>query len=162
MYIILRQLPQPDILRGAGLACSSWRQVATDEPLLWRHIDLAAANEDAPPAWPWAAMGWLPMACAAVDRSASRCESFRGRVDFDFLLYLADKAPSLRSLEITSWFSTMDWFTTDQQQFVDGVIKKLPLLEKFVVSSGRFYGPVCRLSSTTARGSGRSTSAAAG
>ena len=31
------------------------------------------------------------MARAAVDRSAGWCESFRGRVDGDLLVYLADK-----------------------------------------------------------------------
>jgi hypothetical protein len=38
------------------------------------------------------------MARAAVDRSAGRCESFRGRADGEFLIYLADRyASSTRS-----------------------------------------------------------------
>ncbi|XBI32413.1 hypothetical protein VPH35_055866 [Triticum aestivum] len=85
---ILERL-QTDVLRGTGpvLACASWRRAAVEDPLLWRRIDLASdedGDEDA-------AAGWRAMARAAVDRSAGRCESFRGRVNGDFLVYLADK-----------------------------------------------------------------------
>jgi hypothetical protein len=81
---------QIDILcgTGAGLACASWRRAAVEDPLLWRRIDLADTNDDKekePPAW------WRAMARTAVDRSAGQCESFRGRVDGDFMLYLAKR-----------------------------------------------------------------------
>uniref|UniRef100_A0A8I7BB35 F-box domain-containing protein n=1 Tax=Hordeum vulgare subsp. vulgare TaxID=112509 RepID=A0A8I7BB35_HORVV len=80
---------QTDLLRGTGpgLACASWRRAAVDDPLLWRRIDLASDEDmqrDAP-------AGWQAMARAAVDRSAGRCESFRGRADGEFLVYLADR-----------------------------------------------------------------------
>jgi hypothetical protein len=70
---------QADILRGsgAGLVCKSWRRVVVEENLLWRRIDLAAAedkDQDGP-------AGWDAIARAAVDSSAGRCESFRGRAD---------------------------------------------------------------------------------
>jgi hypothetical protein len=68
--------------------CASWWRATLDDPLLWRRIDLAelAAGKDEdgdPPA------GWRTTACAAVRRSAGLCESFRGPVDGDFLLFLA-------------------------------------------------------------------------
>ena len=83
---ILERL-QTDVLRGTGpvLACASWRRAAVEDPLLWRRIDLAS-DEDMQRAGP---VGWEAMACAAVDRSAGLCESFRGRVSSTFLLFLA-------------------------------------------------------------------------
>uniref|UniRef100_M8BEE6 Uncharacterized protein n=1 Tax=Aegilops tauschii TaxID=37682 RepID=M8BEE6_AEGTA len=87
LWVILSLVPQADVLRGAGRACASCRRLALDEPLLWRHIDLAA-DEDADPDPP---SGWQAMARAAVRRSAGRCESFRGRVSSTFLLFLARK-----------------------------------------------------------------------
>ncbi|CAM0946757.1 unnamed protein product [Alopecurus aequalis] len=140
---ILSRIPQADILRGAGagLVCKSWRRVAVEENLLWRRIDLAAAAEDKEkdgekdfgrdgPA------GWQAMARAAVDRSAGRCESFRGRADGEFLIYLADRSPSLRSLHLTSYFYM------DREEFNTAVIKKLPLLEHLVLSRG-IFGKEC-------------------
>jgi hypothetical protein len=88
LCIILSFVPQADILRGAGFVCASWRRLAQEEPLLWRRIDLADTDGDKekePPAW------WRAMARTAVDRSAGQCESFRGRVDGDFMLYLAKR-----------------------------------------------------------------------
>jgi hypothetical protein len=87
LWTILSLVPQDDILRTAGLVCASWRRLALDEPLLWRRIDLPAEKDKDgnPPAT------WKARACAAVRRSAGRCESFRGRVNRDFLLFLAGK-----------------------------------------------------------------------
>ena len=87
LWVILSLVPQADILRGAGLTCTSLRRLALDEPLLWRRIDLASGtDEDSVPP-----VGWHAMACAAVRRSAGRCESFRGRVTGDFLLFVANR-----------------------------------------------------------------------
>ncbi|KAL6644523.1 hypothetical protein ACP70R_016131 [Stipagrostis hirtigluma subsp. patula] len=123
---IFSRLPSFDILRGAGLACAPWRRVAVDEPALWRHIDMD--DEDGR----WDARYWrscLPMARAAIDRSAGRCESFRGPADRHLLVYLAARAPSLRSLHVTGLWCLPD-------SFVDRVIPKLPMLERFVLSRG--------------------------
>ncbi|KAM0918286.1 hypothetical protein ACQ4PT_008875 [Festuca glaucescens] len=127
LWVILSLVPQADILHGAGLACASWRRLALDEPLLWRRIDLVTdKDEDGPPA------GWLAMACAAVRRSAGRCESFRGRVNPDFLLFLANSAPSLRSLHVTSRFYHMPG-----AEFATALAKKLAMLEQLVLSGGQ-------------------------
>ena len=94
LCIILSKLPQTDILSGAGLACSPWRRLAKDVPLLWRHIDLR------PDPWDqeycsWDELplpaGWKAMARAALERSAGGCESFSGHVDADVLVYLANR-----------------------------------------------------------------------
>jgi hypothetical protein len=95
-----------------------------------------------------------------VLRSAGRCESFRGRVNGKFLLFLAHRyvriarthrsrlashlsrinqsripdrvgacsAPSLRSIHVTSRF------TTSSNKLIRVVAKKLPLLEQLVLS----------------------------
>ncbi|XP_044429872.1 putative F-box/LRR-repeat protein 22 [Triticum aestivum] len=94
LWVILSLVPQADALLGAGLACASWWRVAAGEPLLWRHIDLADEKTYSPAAC-------QAMARAAVQRSAGRCESFRGRVDGDVLPFLVHSAPSLRSLHVT-------------------------------------------------------------
>ncbi|KAK1603760.1 hypothetical protein QYE76_027433 [Lolium multiflorum] len=125
LWVILSLVPQADVLRGAGLVCASWRRLALDEPLLWRRIDLAADEEDEKPS-----AAWQAMARAAVRRSAGRCESFRGRVNGKFLMFLAHRAPSLRSLHVTSRFDTPDG------KFTRVLAQKLPMLEKLVLSDG--------------------------
>ncbi|CAO2197325.1 unnamed protein product [Urochloa humidicola] len=132
LYIFSR-IPHADILRGAGLVCAQWRRMAVSEPALWRHIDLSA-DDDEILSGRNAPAHWQAMARAAVDRSAGQCESFRGRADSDFLAYLADRSPNLRSIHVTSWI-----YVTERG-FVDGVIKKLPLLERLVMWRGFFPG----------------------
>uniref|UniRef100_A0A0D9X590 F-box domain-containing protein n=1 Tax=Leersia perrieri TaxID=77586 RepID=A0A0D9X590_9ORYZ len=139
---IFRRIPQSDILRSAGQVCPSWRRLAVSDPSLWRRIDLpfpaaAAANKDPPPEW-------RAMAHAAVDRASAGgggCESYRGRADVEFLIYLAEKSPSLKSLHVTSRL-----FVKDNKKFVAGVIAKLPLLERLILSGGYFRAaaPVMR------------------
>ncbi|KAM0877648.1 hypothetical protein ACQ4PT_035361 [Festuca glaucescens] len=123
LWVILSLLPQTEVLRGAGLACAPWRRLALDEPLLWRQIDLAAGNKKY-------AEGWQAMACTAMRLSAGRCESYRGRVDRDVLIFLAHSAPSLRSLHVTCRFDMTS------EKFIAVVAKKLPMLEKVVLSNG--------------------------
>jgi hypothetical protein len=87
LCIVLGRLRQPDILHGAGLACSHWRRVALEEPLLWRDVDLSDPLDwrGRPPP------GWKAMARAAVDRSAGQCRSFMGHVDAGGLAHLANR-----------------------------------------------------------------------
>ncbi|KAM0877647.1 hypothetical protein ACQ4PT_035360 [Festuca glaucescens] len=128
LWVILSLVPQADVLRGAGLVCASWRRLALNEPLLWRRIDLAADEDDEEDENPSAA--WQATAGAAVRRSAGRCESFCGRVNGKFLMFLAHRAPSLRSLHVTSRFNTPDG------KFMRVLAKKLPMLEQLVLSDG--------------------------
>ena len=88
LCVVLSKLPQTDVLRATGLRCSPWQ---LDEPLLWRHIDLREGNP-----WHWrepppAMARWRAMACAAVDHSTGRCESFTGHVDAVVLVHLANR-----------------------------------------------------------------------
>ncbi|KAK3160146.1 hypothetical protein QOZ80_1BG0055810 [Eleusine coracana subsp. coracana] len=137
-YEIFCRIPHRDILESAGLVCASWRRLAVEEPILWRHIDIAfdwkeywvkGLNEEflKTPARP------LAMARAAVDRSAGRCESFRGPVDGPFLLHLATNAPSLRRLHVTSFFRL-------DKGLVGRVVPKMTLLERLVLDAGLAIG----------------------
>ncbi|CAM0953832.1 unnamed protein product [Alopecurus aequalis] len=135
LWVVLSKVPQADILRGgAALVCSPWRRLALYEPLLWRHIDLCGETHR------WSgvfgherpAAGWRAVARAAVDRSAGRCESFRGHADADVLVHLADRAPPLRSLYIAHWPYIRD------KKLIAGIFRKLPLLERLVVWKGVF------------------------
>ncbi|XP_044429617.1 putative F-box/LRR-repeat protein 9 [Triticum aestivum] len=129
LWIILSLVPQADVLHGAGRACVSWRRLALDESLLWRHIDLAADEDSGSDSDPLA--GWQVMARTAVRRSGGRCESFRGRVSSTFLLFLARTAPLLRSLHVTCRYDIVS------RHFIHAVAKQLPLLEQLVLSGGR-------------------------
>ncbi|KAK1603758.1 hypothetical protein QYE76_027431 [Lolium multiflorum] len=131
LWVILSLVPQADILRGAGLVCASWWRLAHDEPLFWRHIDLAAAANEGPPA------RWMPMAVAAVRRSAGRCESFRGRVNGNFLLFLAQRAPLLRRLHMTGR-GRLD--NTPGEKFMRVMARKLHQLEELVLAESLING----------------------
>ncbi|KAK3159713.1 hypothetical protein QOZ80_1BG0050140 [Eleusine coracana subsp. coracana] len=127
------------VLNNAGLVCASWHRLAVEEPMLWRHIDIAfdweahvgfAYDQDpdyfnAQETPPWL----LAMTRAAVDRSAGRCESFCGPVDCNLLLHLATSSPSLRSLHITSFFRL-------HKELVGKVVPKLATLERLVLPRG--------------------------
>ncbi|KAL6622868.1 hypothetical protein ACP70R_032747 [Stipagrostis hirtigluma subsp. patula] len=67
--------------------------------------------------------GWKAMALAAVGRSAGQCEAFWSRADEEVLLYLADRAPSLKSLRVTPHNDV------SSEAFIE-IIKKFPLLEE--------------------------------
>ncbi|VAH67324.1 putative F-box/LRR-repeat protein 23 [Triticum dicoccoides] len=100
---ILHKLDHVDILMGPGQVCRSWRGAARDEPELWRRINMLGhadlENE----------LNLHGMAQAAVRRSAGRCEAFWGEYarDHDFLFYLADQAPSLKSLRLISCYDRL-------------------------------------------------------
>jgi hypothetical protein len=84
--VVLSKVPQTDILGAAELVCSPWRLLALEEHLLWRRIDLRLWDEkERHPA------GWKAMALAALERSAGRCESFKGNLDADVLVHLANR-----------------------------------------------------------------------
>ncbi|CAO2201270.1 unnamed protein product [Urochloa humidicola] len=131
---IFLRLPHADIFRGVGLACKSWRRISTDEPALWRHIDIAEGGGSIR-----RGAGLLAMARAAVDRSAGRCDSYRGPADCSFLVYLAARAPSLKGLHVTS-----DLDLEPSEEFVEHVVKKLSLLERLVLSQGYIMKNVLR------------------
>ncbi|CAL5090444.1 unnamed protein product [Urochloa decumbens] len=98
---ILHKLDHVQIMLGADKVCRSWRRAARDEPELWRridmrgygdlsHRDLADLNQ---------------MAMDAVLRSKGQCEAFwgdRAGDSSDFLSFLADQVPLLRSLILIS------------------------------------------------------------
>ncbi|CAL4999771.1 unnamed protein product [Urochloa decumbens] len=125
---IFGRLQHADVLRGAGLACASWWRAAVEEPTLWITIDIHFSEGDLVNEQSWYAR--LAMGRAAVDRSAGRCESFRGIADRDLLAYIVARAPSLRSLHVTSCWCL-------PEEFFDRVVTKLPMLERLVLDGGR-------------------------
>uniref|UniRef100_A0ACD5WN33 Uncharacterized protein n=1 Tax=Avena sativa TaxID=4498 RepID=A0ACD5WN33_AVESA len=96
---IFHKLNHVDILMGPGQACRSWRGAARDEPDLWRRINMLGHAQL------FTEVNLHGMAQAAVLRSAGRCEAFWGEYngDLDFLLYLSEQAPSLKSLRLISY-----------------------------------------------------------
>ncbi|TVU05077.1 hypothetical protein EJB05_48228, partial [Eragrostis curvula] len=86
---IFHRTRQADILGGAGLVCTSWRRVAADEPTLWRCIDLSFQKGENKYVNERVYLERLAMGRTVVDRSAGRCESFRGFADRHLLAYLA-------------------------------------------------------------------------
>ncbi|GJN15702.1 hypothetical protein PR202_gb02638 [Eleusine coracana subsp. coracana] len=123
---VFRRTRHADILCGAGLACTAWRGVAAEEPALWRRVDLYEEDYREELGY-WT--GRMAMGRAAVDRSRGQCESFRGPADRYLLLYLANRAPSLRSLQVTSLWCLPN-------AFVDLVIPKMPMLEVLTMAGG--------------------------
>ncbi|KAM0883108.1 hypothetical protein ACQ4PT_031850 [Festuca glaucescens] len=126
---ILHKLDHVDILMGAGQVCRSWRSSARDEPELWRRIDMLGHAEL------FNELNLHGMAQEAVRRSAGRCEAFWGEYagDDDFLLYLGDQAPSLKSLHLISCNDVSD------EEFTEA-IQKFPLLEDLELSLCPYVG----------------------
>lgn len=167
-YEIFRRLPHRDILESAGLVCSSWRRLAVEEPMLWRHIDIAFDwKEYRVPGLEVDELYKTParllaMARAAVDRSAGRCESFRGPVDGRFLLHLGTKYQLFFSLSPYLWLIShsnlmliinnvflmricsapslrrlhVTSFFRLENVLVDRVVSKLAMLERLVLHGG--------------------------
>ncbi|KQJ95472.1 hypothetical protein BRADI_3g17398v3 [Brachypodium distachyon] len=123
LCLILSRIPQPNILRGAGAG------LAHPRPLLWRRIDLAD-KEDEPPE------GWQATARAAVGHSTGLCESFRGRVDAEFLLYLADSAVAAEPRR-----DVPRRHDAGREGKLIAAMKKFQLLERLVLSDGAIEVP---------------------
>jgi hypothetical protein len=83
LLAVFLKLGPREIMEGPELACTSWRRVAVDEPMLWRRVDMGTVLA-------WSA-GGRAVARAAVDRGAGQCESFTGHCDHDFLLYMVER-----------------------------------------------------------------------
>ncbi|KAL6600435.1 hypothetical protein ACP70R_045235 [Stipagrostis hirtigluma subsp. patula] len=113
------------LLCGPAGVCRSWRRAATDEPELWRHVDMRGYAQLSFRA----SVDFHGMARTAVRRSAGQCQAFWSECagDDDFLLYLADQAPMLRSLRLISCYDI------SKEAFVAS-INKFPLLEELELS----------------------------
>jgi hypothetical protein len=60
------------VLGGAAGVCRSWHRVATQEPMLWRHIDLRGHAKLAF----WTDVDLHEVAWIAVRRSVEQCHTF--------------------------------------------------------------------------------------
>ncbi|TVU43209.1 hypothetical protein EJB05_09656, partial [Eragrostis curvula] len=117
---VFLKLGPREIMRGADMVCTAWRRGAVGEPALWRRVDLTTVPARS-------TRLWKAMARAAVDRAAGQCEAYRGPCDNDFLLYLIERATSLKSIHLSH---------DDTREVVLKVaqLNKLPLLEDVDVS----------------------------
>ncbi|CAN6203903.1 unnamed protein product [Urochloa humidicola] len=125
---IFHRLDPVQIMLGADKVCRSWRRAAREEPELWRSVDmrgyedlarrkLADLNQIAPD---------------AVRRSQGQCEAFTAErttlsVTDDFLRFLGNQAPALKSLILVHCYEVSD------EGFVEA-IQMFPQLEELELS----------------------------
>ncbi|TVU02114.1 hypothetical protein EJB05_52480, partial [Eragrostis curvula] len=119
---ILHRLDHADVLISADRVCREWRRAARDEPSLWRRITMLWHER-------FTGLNRLAMAAAAVRRSAGQCEAFCGEYasDDDFLFFLGEQAPCLKSLRLISCCDV----TTEG---LEEAVKDFPLLEELELS----------------------------
>uniref|UniRef100_A0A0D3GX76 F-box domain-containing protein n=1 Tax=Oryza barthii TaxID=65489 RepID=A0A0D3GX76_9ORYZ len=120
---IFHKLDHIDILMAADQVCASWRRAARDEPTLWQRITMRGTEALS------ARIIRGGLACAAVRRSAGRCEAFCGEFagDDGFLMYLAEQASCLKSLCLISCLGVSN-------EGIEEAIKQFPLLEELELS----------------------------
>ncbi|KAM0903369.1 hypothetical protein ACQ4PT_018622 [Festuca glaucescens] len=94
---VLHKLEPIELMVGsAGRVCRSWRRAVRDEPELWRRIDMRVRKGHRYRIDEGTAR-------EAVRRGSGRCEAFWGEDATDhFLLFLAEHAPTLKSLRLIS------------------------------------------------------------
>ncbi|KAJ1694839.1 hypothetical protein LUZ63_011537 [Rhynchospora breviuscula] len=142
LILIFLKLGTMEVLRIAGSVCRSWRKVATEEPLLWRRIDMISHDY-----YHSDAFKLIDPARLAIDRSGGRLEEFAAAyfADDNLLRYLCDRTSVLKKLNLISngQLSAAAIAETAERQ---------PQLEEIKISSGPFskklteiLGTACRL-----------------
>ncbi|KAL6659443.1 hypothetical protein ACP70R_003483 [Stipagrostis hirtigluma subsp. patula] len=124
LFDVFLRLGPREIMRGAERACTGWRRAAVEEPALWRRVDMTAVPT-------LSRRRWQAMSRAAVDRGAGQCEAFSGPCDDDLLLYLVERAPSLRSLHLSH--DNVSKIALNVE-----ILERLPLLEDVEISLSYF------------------------
>ncbi|CAM0908154.1 unnamed protein product [Alopecurus aequalis] len=109
------------LLGGVRAVCRSWRRAAREEPELWRRIDVRYL----PTVPPFTRRATLEnIMRSALWLSAGQCHTFAGELlDDDLFMLLAERAPSLKRLQLTGYYSISDGGFAN-------AIQKLPLLEE--------------------------------
>ncbi|KAL6600428.1 hypothetical protein ACP70R_045228 [Stipagrostis hirtigluma subsp. patula] len=139
---VLHRLDPVQIMLAADKVCRSWRRAARDEPELWRRVDMRGHR-----ALSFRGLVDLDkMAADAVLRSRGQCEAFCGEgfdVDDDLLRFLADQAPSLKSLILIRCNKVSD------QGFLESIkrfsqLEELELLDCLFVYSREVLGIVAK------------------
>ncbi|XP_037427952.1 putative F-box/LRR-repeat protein 23 [Triticum dicoccoides] len=127
LLAVLSRLDHIEILMGPDLVCSPWRRAATDEPELWRRIEMRFHYADG---FYLNSRKLLQMVRAAMRRSAGRCEAFWGGsyVTERILSLVGNAAPSLKSLRLIECHDIVDLA-------LKLVITKFPMLEELELSN---------------------------
>ncbi|KAL6627722.1 hypothetical protein ACP70R_031448 [Stipagrostis hirtigluma subsp. patula] len=123
---VFHRLGPVQIMLAADKVCRSWRRAARDEPDLWRRVDMRGCRELSSRDL----VDLDKMAVDAVLRSQGQCEAFCGEgsdVNDDFLRFLADQAPLLKTLILTKCEKV------SEQGFLRA-IKRFPQLEELELS----------------------------
>ncbi|KAJ3693579.1 hypothetical protein LUZ60_009059 [Juncus effusus] len=150
LMVVFGKMRTIDVLMSVGSVCRAWRNVAKDEPELWRRIDMTRRGEQmALIQMNLAKLGigqisgrrmeWIKMNLTkiAIDRSRGRLEEFWIEYfgDDDLLQYLCDRTSVLKSLRLIGCFDV-------SEKGVVETAKRQPLLEelelKFVDYSKEF------------------------
>ncbi|KAJ4805638.1 F-box family protein [Rhynchospora pubera] len=128
LILIFLKLGTMEVLRVAGSVCRSWRKVATQEPVLWRRIDMSRHDY-----YRSDAFKLIDPARLAIDRSGGRLEEFAAAYFADdyLLRYLCDRTSVLKKLNLISsgQLSAAAIAETAERQ---------PLLEEIKISCGPF------------------------
>ncbi|TVU02059.1 hypothetical protein EJB05_52425, partial [Eragrostis curvula] len=112
-----------EVMLGAEFACTAWRRAALDEPALWRRVGMDPWHK----LWRYVKME-SAMKLAAVERSACQCEAFKGILLASDLLDLAQRAPSLKTLNLEH--------SRDEERSIRELteaLEKFPLLEDLTI-----------------------------
>ncbi|KAJ4752492.1 RNI-like superfamily protein [Rhynchospora pubera] len=127
LVVIFRKIGALEVLRTAGSVCRSWRKVATEEPQLWRRIDMTNHGYGSD-----ALVLMDPTRCA-IDRSNGQLEEFSIEYfgDDNLLQYLCDRTSVLKRLCLISCW----------QLYGEAIIetaRRQPLLEELQITFGSF------------------------
>ncbi|KAJ1694840.1 hypothetical protein LUZ63_011538 [Rhynchospora breviuscula] len=136
LILIFLKLGTMEVLRAAGSVCRSWRKVATEEPVLWRKINMI--DEIYGPYGdvvfdPFLVIDPVKSARLAIDRSGGQLEEFAAAyfVNDDLLRYLCDRTNALKKLVLIS-------NTNLSAEAISETAKRQPLLEEIEILEGPF------------------------
>ncbi|KAJ4765660.1 RNI-like superfamily protein [Rhynchospora pubera] len=127
ILVIFLKLGALEVLRAAGSVCRSWRQVAKEDPELWRRIDMTNHGYGSD------AFVLMNPTRRAIDRSQGRLEEFSIEYlgDDQLLQYLCDRTRVLRRLCLISCYQV-------SQEGIAETARRQPLLEELQITFGSF------------------------
>ncbi|KAJ4816016.1 RNI-like superfamily protein [Rhynchospora pubera] len=119
LLMIFQKMGAISILTKAILLCRDWLELARNEPLIWRKVDMTCHGKK------FGSRYLQDIACIAVNWSAGQLEEFsaEGFVSDDLLQYLADSTSNLKSFSLINCRKI-------SQEALEKTIKRWPLLEE--------------------------------
>ncbi|TVU02079.1 hypothetical protein EJB05_52445, partial [Eragrostis curvula] len=102
LFVVFLKLGPTEIMLGAEHACTAWRRVALEEPSLWRCIGWRTIDEIMQRCHISVAAE-MALARLSLARAQGQCEAFEGYLNYEFMPYLVERAPSLKTLDINEF-----------------------------------------------------------